>query len=104
MFNDAGYSRRYTKTFTLTVIEELADIEEFVMEEVVEVKEVKKEAPPKKLDPNVKVYYPQEQEELFLRLDPVVQEYDPERPIPYIADLTPTGYLTIGWDSKMVPP
>ena len=29
------------------------------------------------------------------------QEYDPERPIPYIVDLSVQGMLLIGWDRKM---
>lgn len=29
---------------------------------------------------------------------------DPERPIPYVADMTSTGMLVIGWDRKMNPP
>ena len=29
------------------------------------------------------------------------QEYSEERPIPYIADFTPTGMMTIAWDRQM---
>lgn len=31
------------------------------------------------------------------------QGYDPNRPIPYIVDYSPTGVMTIGWDRLMTP-
>lgn len=32
------------------------------------------------------------------------EAYDPVKPVPYIADMTPTGVMTIGWDRTMTPP
>ena len=31
-------------------------------------------------------------------------EFHPDQPVPYIADLTQTGVMTIGWDRQMTPP
>ena len=31
-------------------------------------------------------------------------EYNPDQPIPYIKDLSPTGVLMIGWDRLMAAP
>ena len=31
-------------------------------------------------------------------------EYNPDQPIPYIKDLSPTGILIIGWDRLMTEP
>ena len=31
------------------------------------------------------------------------QEKDTRRPIPYIANFTPTGIMTIAWDRQMIP-
>jgi len=31
------------------------------------------------------------------------QEKDARRPIPYIANFTPTGVMTIAWDRQMIP-
>ena len=34
----------------------------------------------------------------------MTQKTDPDRPIPYIVDLSSTGVLKIGWNKEMVPP
>ena len=32
------------------------------------------------------------------------QEQDPDRPIPFIVDLSRDGILKIGWNKEMIPP
>ena len=32
------------------------------------------------------------------------EPFDPLKPNPYVAELTQTGVMTIGWDKKMAPP
>ena len=49
------------------------------------------------------IYYPEWKEENVVRQN-TTQEYDPERPIPYIVDLSADGMLLIGWDRDMRPP
>jgi len=32
------------------------------------------------------------------------EPYDPQKPIPYVAEISQTGVMTIGWDKSMMPP
>lgn len=53
--------------------------------------------------PEDPIWYPELPDYRYIRKN-YTQEYDPQRPIPYIADLNEDGILKIGWNKVMSPP
>ena len=49
------------------------------------------------------IYYPEWEDTDYVRVN-TTQEDDPDRPIPYIVDLSVEGVLIVGWDRLMKPP
>ena len=85
-FSNATFQERYSRTFYLTVWDVADEIH-----------------PDEDWFPENPIWYPEWQPTNFIRANKT-QEYDPERPQPYIVDLKADGRLIIGWDRTMSPP
>ena len=48
------------------------------------------------------IYYPEWEETDYVRAN-LTQEDDPDRPVPYVVDLSVDGVLIVGWDRVMRP-
>ena len=82
-FYDESYSEKYTKSFFLEVWDDPEIVDPWVPEDPIEYQ-----------------YW----DGGAIREDAELEPFDPEKPVPYIVDLSTTGVLTIGWDRTMVPP
>ena len=82
LFKDS-FDETYEKTFILTIWDDPPEI-------------------PEPWFPEDPIFYEQ-WETPIIRVNKT-QEFDPDRPIPYIRDLRNDGLLVIGWDRKMSPP
>ena len=83
-FFNATFSETYRKTFILTIWDDPPPEEEAWF-------------------PPSPIFYPEWKPTNYIRKN-TTQEEDPNRPIPYIADLSSDGVLKIGWNKEMKPP
>lgn len=85
-FYNATFSETYKRNFVLEVWDNIVPVVE-----------------PEAWFPPDPIWYPEIPDNRFIRTN-YTQEYDPERPIPYIADLNEDGVLKIGWNKVMTAP
>ena len=85
-FFNSTFSETYKKSFMLTIWDDTS--------------------PPSEKEPWFPpnpIFYPDWKPQNYKRGN-MTQKIDPERPVPYIVDLSSTGMLKIGWNKEMAPP
>ena len=89
-FHNDTFSETYTKVFTLTVWDD-------------DLPEEPKSSPWFPPDP---IYYSELESAQIVRVNmtQIEEEDDPDRPIPFIKDLSVEGVLIVGWDREMRTP